>query len=78
MSMTKGPYDFAARKAYYRKCTDESLAFATEDIRQVMAAWPDHPNGGWYADDAHTVAAEINRRAGAKPMACACGRPFPA
>jgi len=75
MPMTKGPYDFAAKKRQYKRLDDAALAFAAEDIRLTLVAWPDHPNAGWYADDAHTVAAEINRRAGLKRSKCpACGK----
>jgi hypothetical protein len=79
MPMTKEAYNFAAKRRQYRAATDASLAYAIEDIRKTLAAWPDHPNAGWYADDAHTVAAEINRRGKAEtsPFCPTCGAKMP-
>jgi len=70
---TKQAYDFAAGKRRYAKYTMAQLRFAVEDIKQVTKVWPDHPNANWYADDLHTVVAEILRRtdSGACPT---CGR----
>jgi len=73
--MSKGAYDFKAKTAQYRKYDDASLAYAAKDIREAIAAWPDGPNANWYADDLHTVAGEIARRAARSAPACpACGK----
>ena len=61
---SKGSYPFAAGAKRWRKATVAAMLYALADIRAVLQAWPDHPNSGWYADEAHTVNAELKRRRG--------------
>jgi len=59
---SKGAYPFEAGAKRWRAASMAELLYAVKDIREVIRVWPDHPNGGWYADELHTVGAEINRR----------------
>jgi hypothetical protein len=71
---SKGAYPFKEKARQYRGYTAAQLAFALSDIKDTIAAWPDGPNAGWYADDMHTVAAEIKRRDKAEGVCPHCGR----
>ena len=70
---TKGAYNFEAKAKQYRGYTVEQLHYALTDIRETIEVWSDSPSAGWYADDLHTVAAEIGRRE-AKGPCPNCGK----
>jgi hypothetical protein len=46
--------------------SNESLRYIIEDCRNAMAAMPDSPKWGQYADEVHYCHMEINRRLGRK------------
>ena len=64
--------------SYFRKMTNDQLAYSVQDIRQAMkvaATWKDNDAGGnKYADQLHAAVAERNRRTGANVCPC-CKRP---
>lgn len=39
-----------------------SLLFIIKDAKEAIAANPDNPNNGYYADEIHYCAAELRRR----------------
>jgi hypothetical protein len=51
--------------AYAKDCRSRSeaeLLFIIADCRATLAAWPDQPNHGYYADEISYCAQELNRR----------------
>lgn len=61
---TKGHYDFVVREELYRTYTDSQLEHAKKDAitsRENMRGY-DITAENWYADDVHTILAEIIRR----------------
>jgi hypothetical protein len=42
--------------------TVPQLMWIIKDCREVLAGWPDHPNGSWYLDEIHYAAAELRLR----------------
>ena len=51
--------------AYPRECrtkSDAELLYTIADCRATLAAWPDQPNHGYYADEINYCADELNRR----------------
>jgi hypothetical protein len=68
-TLDRPSYPFAEKEAYYAKYTDGQLAYALADAKQAYEqeeklAHAGHwlAQHGWYADDVHTIAAEIRRR----------------
>lgn len=62
-------YPFAEKEAQYAKYTDAELHYALLDAREAAKAEDEMAKAGhglsrygWYADDVHTIAAEINKR----------------
>lgn len=52
-------------KAYplaLRSKSDEQLRFIIKDAQEAMAANPENPNNGYYADEVHYAAMELKRR----------------
>lgn len=82
MANTKGAYPFAEKEKQYRRATDAMLAFARNDAFEAMKVnegW-NEPAACWYADDVHTIAAEMARRsarAAETGMCDACGEAKP-
>lgn len=62
-------YPFAEKEEHYATYTNDQLAYALADAKQAFeqeeqlarAGYP-LAQFGWYADDVHTIAAEIRRR----------------
>lgn len=50
--------------AKVKTLSNESLRYTIEDCRNAMAAMPDSPKWGQYADEVHYCHMEINRRLG--------------
>ncbi len=42
--------------------SDDSLLFIIKDANEAMAAMPDNPKNGWYADEVNYCSMEISRR----------------
>lgn len=68
-TLDRPSYPFAEKESYYAKYTDDQLAYALADAKQAYEqeeklARAGHwlAQHGWYADDVHTIAAEIRRR----------------
>lgn len=61
---TKGAYDFTAKEQQYRSYTLAMLTYAAKDAAEARDAMRGHDPiaENWYADDVHTILAEINRR----------------
>jgi len=59
----RAPYPFDYKAKQYRAFTDAALAWSVTDAAQARDAFSDHPAGHWYADDVHTILAEISHRA---------------
>ena len=61
---TKQAYDFTAKADQYRQFTDAQLAYSVQDATEARDAMRGHDDDAenWYADDVHTLLAEINRR----------------
>jgi len=49
-----------ARKV--KKMTHAELRFTIQDCREVLQAWPDQPNYGYYSDEICYCADELRRR----------------
>jgi hypothetical protein len=52
--------------AYPKACrtrSDAELLYVIADCRATLAAWPDQPNHGYYADEINYCADELARRA---------------
>lgn len=45
-----------------RRRSDAELRFIIADCQATLAAWPDQPNHGYYADEINYCADELNRR----------------
>ena len=76
MNNTK-TFDPARHAAACRRRSVAELLFVAEDCRATLAAWPDHPNAGYYAAEAAACRAELDRReAGGRRVtpARACSR----
>lgn len=54
--------DHAAYARKVKKMTYSELLFTINDCREVLKAWPDHPNYGYYADEICYCADELGRR----------------
>jgi hypothetical protein len=54
--------DHAAYAKKVKKMTYSELLFTIKDCREVLKAWPDQPNYGYYADEICYCADEIRRR----------------
>ena len=52
--------------ARVKKLSMDALVFTAQDCREAIAANPDNPKNGQYADTAHYCGMEIRRRQGAK------------
>lgn len=57
-------FDHALYARKVKKMSDSELLFVIKDCREVLNAWPDTPNHGYYMDEIHYCHAEINRRRG--------------
>lgn len=42
--------------------SNDSLLFIIKDANEAMAAMPDNPKNGWYADEVNYCSMEISRR----------------
>lgn len=49
-----------ARKV--KKMSDSELLFTIKDCKEVLKAWPNHQNEGYYMDEIHYCYGEIKRR----------------
>lgn len=50
---------------YPRRCrrmSEAELLYTIADARESLAAWSDSPNAGYYQDEIHYAAAELERR----------------
>jgi hypothetical protein len=54
--------DHAAYSRKVKKMSYSELHFTIKDCREVLKAWPDQPNYGYYADEICYCADEIRRR----------------
>ena len=54
--------DFAATEKIARGKSSEALRYAIKDCNAVIAAMPDNVKNGYYADEIHVYAAELQRR----------------
>lgn len=61
---TKANYDFKAKRAQYRKYSNDQLRWARQDAIETAKIQDDwNPVGAcWYLDDASTIGAELKRR----------------
>ena len=62
---TKKSFPFATKKAKYAKATIQSLRYNLKDAREAMKAadsMGDEIASGYYADEIHTIAAELKKR----------------
>jgi len=55
--------DHAAYAKRVRKMSDDSLRHVIADCQEAMAANPDNPNNGYYADEVSYCSSELHRRA---------------
>lgn len=55
--------DHAAYARRVRRQSEAELLFTIADARQAIAAMPDGPKAGYYADEIHYANAELARRA---------------
>ncbi len=60
---TKPPFDFAKMKEKAKKMSTDELRYAIKDIVETLKVYPNHPNEGWYQDEASTYRDELNKRA---------------
>lgn len=68
-TLDRPTYPFAEKEEHYARYTDAELAYALADAKQAFEqeerlARAGHwlAQHGWYADDVHTIAAEIRKR----------------
>ena len=54
--------DHVAYAKKVKRMTWSELEFTIQDCREVLEAWPDHPNAGYYQDEICYCADEIRRR----------------
>ena len=54
--------DHGRYQARIREWTEAQLRWAIKDCTQAIAAIPDGPKTGYYADEIHYCAAELRRR----------------
>jgi len=54
--------DHAAYPRRCRRMSESELAFTIADARAALAAMPDGPKAGYYADEIHYAHAELARR----------------
>lgn len=54
--------NFAWAERHYAGMTTESLMWHAKDCREAIAAYPDSPKSGLYADTIHVIAGIIKRR----------------
>lgn len=54
--------DHAFYQKKVRTMESSSLKYVIQDCKAVLEAWPEHPNGGYYADEIHYCAMELKRR----------------
>jgi hypothetical protein len=54
--------DHAAYPKRCRRLSDAELLFIIHDCQSTLAAWPDQPNHGYYADEICYAADELYRR----------------
>lgn len=54
--------DHAKYPAYLRSKDDDALRFIIQDAREAMAAHPDNPKAGYYADEVAYASMELARR----------------
>jgi hypothetical protein len=54
--------DHAAYAKKVKKMTYSELHFTIKDCREVLKAWPDQPNYGYYSDEICYCADELRRR----------------
>jgi hypothetical protein len=45
-----------------RRLSEAELLYTIADARESLAAWPDCPSAGYYQDEIHYAAAELERR----------------
>lgn len=54
--------DHAVYARKVKKMTHSELLFTINDCKEVLKAWPDQPNYGYYTDEICYCADEIRRR----------------
>ena len=54
--------DHTAYAKKVKKMTSAELLFVSKDCKEVLDAWPDHPNAGYYLDEMHYCGMELARR----------------
>jgi len=61
---TKGAYPFAMKEELYRTYTNDQLHWALKDAKEARENMRGHDTlaEAWYADDVHTILAELRRR----------------
>lgn len=61
---TKRAYPFAEKAEQYRQFSGDELRYALQDAAKARDAMAGHDlvAEAWYADDVHTIAAELHRR----------------
>jgi hypothetical protein len=54
--------DHAVYMRKVKRMSPESLRWVIKDCREVFKVWPNHPNGGYYADEIGYCSDELKRR----------------
>ena len=54
--------DHTAYLKKVRTMSSDSLLYVCKDCRDVLNAWPDHPNAGYYQDEIQYCGMELARR----------------
>ena len=54
--------DHAAYSRKVKKMTESELLYTIKDCKEVLAAWNDHPNNGYYSDEICYCSTELHRR----------------
>ncbi len=62
MASVKKEMDHSAYMRKVKGMPSSSLQYVIKDCQAAIAAYPDNPNAGYYADEIHYCAMELKRR----------------
>jgi len=54
--------DHSAYMKKVKRMTEEELLWVIKDCQEVLKAWADHPNCGYYSDEICYCSTELNQR----------------